>query len=311
MFMPEFNNQSVCDMAWAISSPPLISKLSSHCAWPEAEWFQKIGDESLAWLRRVDENPVELEKLLNGQKDRRLGKYFETLWAYWLSHNPRYDIIENNLQIIIDGETQGEIDFIVFDKITKKTLHWEVAVKFYLGADDTSDMRNWYGPHQSDHLGHDRLDIKVEHLLQRQSLISKQPRVAEWLKQRGICIDGCAVILKGRLYYPWSKKLTIDAAFDAVAPPQCCVNHLRSWWLNTEQFNQAFDDNEPFIPLINKGWLERIPTAGVKNLYFKKDIFETLSNKKVRLPLHLNLCNPQHSLDRVFLTGVDWPQENI
>ena len=309
--MPEFNNQSVRDLAWAISSPPLISNLSSHCVWPETEWFQKLCEESLPWLRRVDEDPFELEELLNGQKDRRLGKYFETLWAYWLSHNPRYDIIENNLQIIIDGETLGEIDFVVFDKVMKRTLHWEVAVKFYLGTDDTSRMSNWYGPHDRNRLGRDRLDIKVEHLLQRQSLISKQPRVAEWLKQRGICIDGCAVILKGRLYYPWSQKRAIDTVFDAMAPLQCSADHLRSWWLSTEQFKQAFDDKEPFIPIINKGWLERISTASVKTLYFKKDIFETISNKNLRLPLHLNLCNPQHSWDRVFLTGVDWPQKII
>ena len=40
-------------------------------------------------------DPSELEILLDSQKDRRLGKYFETLWFYWFSKNPRYEIIEN------------------------------------------------------------------------------------------------------------------------------------------------------------------------------------------------------------------------
>lgn len=304
--MPEFNNQSVRDLAWAISSPPLISKLSSRCVWPETEWFQKIYEESLSWLRRVDENPFELEELLNGQKDRRLGKYFETLWVYWLNHNPRYEIIENNLQIIIDGETLGEFDLIVFDKVIKKTLHWELAVKFYLGTEDTSEMQNWYGSNCRD-----RLDLKVEHLLKRQSAISRQPRVMEWLKQRDICIDGCAVILKGRLFYPWSKKQSLDAISNVEAPLYCNADHVRSWWMNVEQFEQIFDDKQLFIPLINEGWLERISTVNVKKLYYKKDIFETLSNKIVRLPLHLTLCEPYHSWDRVFLTGLDWPHDKI
>lgn len=296
----EFKHQSVRDLAWSVCSPPLISQPSHACAWPGGRWYQKIYQETLSWLRAVDSDPAELDELLARQKDRRLGKYFETLWYYWLSRNPRYDIIENNLQLIIDGETLGEMDFILFDKKTRLTLHWEVAVKFYLGVADTSIMSNWHGPNLCD-----RLDIKVEYLLQRQSIISKRPRVVQWLKQRGIYIDECAVILKGRLYYPWCS----HALLDVVSPIQSSSDHLRSCWLNPEQFEQAFDGKQQFMPLINTGWLERIPTLSVNERYFKKDIFEMLSNEVVRLPLHLKLCNPPHTRDSLFLVGMDWPQK--
>ena len=168
-------------------------------------------------------------------------------------------------------------------------------------------MENWYGPHSSNHLGRDRLDLKVKHLINHQSVISKQSRVAEWLRRRGICIDGCAVILKGRLYYPWSKYVADETALSLLSPPQCDVEHQRSWWLNTKEFDQFFGDDESFMPLINQGWLERIPTSCVKKVYMKKDIFETGSNKSMRFPLQLNLCKPCRSLDRVFLTDLDWP----
>ena len=294
----EFKHQSVRDLAWAVCSPPLISNLSDSCVWPESKWFQQLYEQSLPWMSAVDENPAELNKLLADQRDRRLGKYFETLWFFWLSHNPRYQVIENNLQIIIDGETLGEIDFIVLDKVTKKTMHWEVAVKFYLGLGDTSEMSHWHGPNLRD-----RLDIKVEHLLHRQSVITRDQRVALWLKQRGLRIDACTVILKGRLYYPWGQ----DISQDVISPKQSSADHLRSWWLNTEQFEQAFDNKQHFLPLINAGWMERIPTLCVKKSYNKKGIYETVSNKNVRLPLHLALCNPSHTRDKLFLVGLEWP----
>jgi len=298
----EYKHQSVRDLAWAVCSPPLISQFSHSCVWPERRWYQQVYQESLPWLKMLDFDPAELDELLARQKDRRLGKYFETLWFFWLSNNPRYQVIENNLQIIVDGETLGEIDFIVFDKMTKQIIHWEVAVKFYLGVGDTSEMSSWHGPNLRD-----RLDIKVEHLLHRQSVITRDRRVAQWLKQRGIQIDECAVILKGRLYYPWCKNASWDNLSDVISPAQCGADHLRSWWLNPLQFEQVFDDRQRFIPLINTGWLERIPTPSVKKLYFKKGIFETISNKTVRLPLHLKLCNLEHTRDRLFLAGLDWP----
>ena len=288
--LTEFKNQSVRDLAWAISSPPLISSLSSSCIWPESNWYLKIFEETLSWLYSVDSDSSELEELLVNQKDRRLGKYFETLWFYWLSHNPRYEVIENNLQIIIDGETLGEIDFIIFDKTTKQMVHWELAVKFYLGVGDTREMSNWYGPNLRD-----RLDIKVQHLLHRQSQISQNQRVMQWLKQQGINIDQCVVILKGRLYYPWSSAVAWDQdgpLIGARSPPQCASDHLFSWWLKPSQFDQEFDDKQRFLPLINKGWLERIPTLTEDIIHSKSSIFETVSNNLMRLPMHLQLCNP-------------------
>jgi len=300
----QFKHQSVRDLVWAVTSPPLITQLSHSCVWPESRWYQYIAEETLPWLHAVDSDPAELDELLAAQNDRRLGRYFETLWLYWLRHNKRYQLIENNLQIIIDGETLGEIDFIVFDRVTKQTAHWELAVKFYLGIGDTREMSNWHGPNF-----HDRLDIKVEHLLHRQSLITKDRRVAKWLKQSGIDIDACAVILKGRLYYPWlalSRGEPGRSSMSVVSPPQCAPDHLNGCWLRLSQIDEAFGSKQCFVPLINKGWLENIPTLNEIQPVSKKSLFESISNNGVRLPLHVQLCKPQHSWDRVFLVGENW-----
>ena len=193
----DFRHQSVRDLAWAVSSAPLLSTDSYGCTWPQQQWYQQLYQQSFDWLKTVDDDPAELEALLGRQRDKRLGKYFETLWFYWLSHNPRYEVIANNLQIILEGKTLGEIDFILLDKDTGQTLHWELAVKFYLGTGDTRKMGNWFGPNTRD-----RLDIKVDHLMHKQSVITCNLEVQQWLQQQGIVIDQCAVVLKGRLYFP-------------------------------------------------------------------------------------------------------------
>jgi hypothetical protein len=303
----QFKHQSVRDLAWAVSSPPLMTQLSHRCVWPESRWYQCLAEETLPWLIKLDADPAELDELLARQKDRRLGKYFETLWFYWLSHHKRYQVIDNNLQIIIDGETLGEIDFIVFDRVTRQTSHWELAIKFYLGVGDTREMSNWHGPNLQD-----RLDIKVAHLLHRQSLISKDRRVAKWLKRSGITIDECMVVLKGRLYYPWHTALSggQGSSLTAIAsPPQCAPDHLNSRWLRLSQIDVAFDVRQCFVPLINQGWLEKIPTSNNLLAISKKSLYKILANDEVRLPLHVQLCEAQCSSDRVFLVGENWADQ--
>lgn len=312
MLSSKYKHQSVRDLAWAILSPPLIYQAEHSCFWPNTQWYQRIFEETIPWFDDLDEDPSELEAMLDNQKDRRLGKYFETLWFYWFSKNPRYEVLANNLQIIFDGETLGEIDFIVLDKVTGKTVHWEVAVKFYLAVGDTSLMSNWHGPNRRD-----RLDIKFEHLAQRQSMLSKDPRVNEWLLKKGIKVNQCGVILKGRLYYSFEHEMAsmekhgIDCVSDdslmkISAPRQCAPAHLRSWWFRERQFNERFDNQQIFLPLIKNGWMESIPTSNQKDYYIKSYINKTVADKVLRLPLHLQVCKSRHSWDRVFIVDETW-----
>jgi len=296
----EFTQQSVRDLAWAISSPPLMSQVSRQCVWPQENWFRQLYMEVSPWMEHLDNDSSELDELLARQKDRRMGKYFETLWYFWLCNQSRYDIVENNVQINIDGETLGELDFILFDNKEKKTLHWELAVKFYLGVGDTREMSNWHGPNR-----HDRLDIKVEHLVGRQSVIGEDFRVARWLKQQSLSIDSCAVILKGRLYFPLAPGREAGAV-NARFPPQCSDELSYSYWFKQKEFEEVFDDKQRFKLLINEGWMEKIPTTSANALYSKRGIFEAISNGVVRLPLHLQPCKPCSIKDRVFLVDDNW-----
>ncbi len=328
---PKFINQAVRDLAWAISTPPIISSAVYPCRWPASAWYQEIYKDTLPWFRELDQDCSSLDSLLSQQKDRRLGKYFETLWFYWLSHHPRYEVLAHNLQIIIDGETLGEIDFILFDKKNKKILHWEMAVKFYLGIDDTRQMSNWHGPNLRD-----RLDIKFNHLLNKQSVISEDRRVAAWLQEQGLSIDQCVVILKGRLYYHWSQfvdkgfankelgsksleseklnmekleeidKVSGEDAEKIIPPEQAPAEHLRSKWFRKSEFGALFGSQQRFLPLINSGWLEAVPTDGMVGVISREELFKSLSNKELRLPVHLQLYKGDIAGDRIFVVNETW-----
>ncbi len=293
-----FRHQVVADLAWALSSPPLMQPVDTICEWPQATWFQRIYHEALPWLQLLDNDPSELVELLSHQKDHRLGKYFETLWYFWLQKQSRYEIVETNLQLIIDGQTLGEMDFILFDTEQRCFLHWEVAVKFYLGVGDTRLQSNWHGPGRKD-----RLDKKFRHLIQRQCVISREPQVRDWLLSKGIEIDNYQVILKGRLYYQGNPGLR------AGAPAQSAQQHLRSFWLPLDAFEALVDGSFRFRPLIKEGWMAKVSTNSKSENWNKSELLEALSNKDIRLPLHVLSSKPLFSNCLFFIVDENWSAE--
>lgn len=293
--MTMFQNPHVSNLAWAISSPPLLLPDDSECTWYSNAWYRQASVESAELMQQADREPSKLESMLAEQPDRRLGNYFETLWAYWLSTNPRFELLGRNLQINDQGRTIGELDFIVFDRAVGKCLHWEVAIKFYLGLGDTGMQRNWLGPGKKD-----RLDLKVDHLIKRQSKQASHPRVREWCESRGVRIDASAVILKGRLFYP------LDRNRPPVFPQHANPLHLRSRWLTLAQFSQTYSSGHFFAPLIRGGWMADVPITDQQCVYRADLMIEMLVSGELRLPLHVCEVNGAVSGDRLFIVDQDW-----
>ena len=61
-----------------------------------------------------------------------LGKQAETCFEFLLKQSKRYQLLAANIQIQGEIKTLGELDYLVFDSETSKTLHIELACKFYL-----------------------------------------------------------------------------------------------------------------------------------------------------------------------------------
>ena len=233
--------------------------------------------------------------MLAAQKDQRLGSYFETLWSFALQLNPRYQLIERNLQIHDGERTLGEMDFIVLDNETGRYAHWELAIKFYLGVDDTVNLDAWHGPGKKD-----RLDLKVDHLLSRQTLLSTHPVAKALLKQRGIVIDDCAVILKGRLFYPWQQ------CGPEYHPHTANPAHLGGQWLTRQQLMQSYGAQARFVPLIRSGWMAKIPMQQASDAYSTGGLMRLVDGGQYRLPLHVIRLEGDVEEERLFIVDNNW-----
>ena len=290
-----YQHRSVADLSWAVSSPPLLLVEGNGCAWFTEHWYREQYRQIQPQLRELDHDPAKLESLLAAQKDRRLGNYFETLWSFALQLNPRYQLIERNLQIDDGERTLGEMDFIVLDNETGKYAHWELAIKFYLGIGTTVNHDAWHGPGRKD-----RLDLKLDHLLSRQTLLSAHPVAKAQLEERGIVIDECAVILKGRLFYPWQQ----DGA--AYYPLFANPLHLRGQWLSRQQFMHSFGANTRFMPLVGSGWMAKIPAQQASAVHSKAALMGLVDSGRYRLPLHVARLEGASEAERLFIVDNHW-----
>ncbi|MGI9320628.1 MAG: DUF1853 family protein, partial [Thiogranum sp.] len=221
----------------------------------------------------------------------RLGNYFETLWRFWLNSNQRYRLLFANLPLHSGSRTLGEFDFLVKDEKTGKTLHWEIAVKFYLGVDDTSQPANWLGPAQQD-----RLDIKTSHLLNHQGRLSQRPEAVQRFEQLDIKVDETWLILKGRLFYPAGAK--------ANTPHGAHPDHLRGFW--KEQCSLSSLGASFWLPLERHQWLA--PLAGIDpaTCLDNRALIEHWQHTPPRYPVCFARVLEGAEVERGFIVADNW-----
>jgi hypothetical protein len=269
------------DLAWILLSPSLIDS--------DDDFFRKQYQETRSLFADWERNPEELEAQITPWPGHRLGKYHEMLWAFWINKNPRFVLLEKNLQLNHEGITLGEFDFILRDLETKKICHWEVAVKFYLGYNDTSKTSSWYGLKFDD-----RFDNKLKRLLNQQSQLSKRPEAKELLKDKQI--DEVRVILKGRLFYPPE----VDTG-PAGSQPQ----HLRSRWVKLSDFlNNSEEHSLEWWPLKKHSWLADCETKSTLKSF--EQLKEELQKGCLEIPHCLAAFKEGREIKRLFLLPDDW-----
>ena len=84
----------------------------------------------------------------------RLGHLVERIVSLLIKASGNYEMLDENIQLIEDGRTIGEIDFIISDRDTQEVIHLELAYKFYLYDPGISsyEMENWIGSNRNDSL---------------------------------------------------------------------------------------------------------------------------------------------------------------
>lgn len=222
-------------LTWLCSAPGL---LEDRGVLHLADWLP--GDYG-ARIDRLASDQALLAALADAA-GKRLGHYFEALYACLLTEVLGWQVLARNLPVRTAGRTLGELDFLVRNPMTGQVEHHEIAVKFYLGhpgVDGGPDL--WYGPD-----ARDRLDLKTRRLLEHQSRLAEQEATRAVLAAMGLPVPDCArVLMPGYLFYPCDGGV--------MAPAQVPRDHLRGRW----QRASALSDVElaDCVMLLKPDWL--------------------------------------------------------
>jgi len=188
-------------------------------------------DELNKCLEEQVNNPSKIAVFFSSDEQLIVGKYFEKMVAFIFYQLPRYKVLHYSKQFFDQKHTIGEIDFILHDLIDHRTLHVEIAVKYYMGFKNIGKHDLWIGPN-----GRDTLKKKVLKL-QDQLKLSDQLELGTVEKR---------VLLFGYFFKHW--KHSKWPYFSNEMPDQGC-------WLYEYEMEDFFNRNEFYLIMPKYKWL--------------------------------------------------------
>lgn len=234
--IPRFKTLALRHIAWMLTAPQLVNIVQRF------DPAIHVSEDVLDTLRHWDDHPETLPPALIQPVPRRLGLYFEQLYAVVMSDLLGWELLARNLPIRSGGQTLGELDFLLRNPHNGAVEHHEIAVKFYLGHRDPGQGDTmWYGPDCRD-----RLDIKTRRLLEHQSRLTERPETLEVLESLDIHPPITPrIFMPGYLFYP------VDTDLDS--PPGAAMDHLRGHWAHIEDALSM--DTRHWVALEKPHWL--------------------------------------------------------
>jgi len=162
-----------------------------------ASLFQKIDRLEQFELDTNEIDDFDFTKL-NIAQNLTLGKRVERFFEFYITQSKNYELVKNNIQIIYNKHTLGELDFIIYDKSTQKYLHIEHIYKFYLYDDSISnEIDRFIGPNRND-----TFDKKLEKLNTKQLPLLYKKETKKYLNDINIDEVEQKVCFKGKIYLP-------------------------------------------------------------------------------------------------------------
>lgn len=274
----KIDNSGLRDLIWLIYSPQI--------AWNEIDaelryFLAEEGDfeQLLNWY-----NKLPSDSILEGIKTYPLGKYAESLVTFYLENNSKYELLENNLQLIRNNQTLGEIDFLFYQ--ASQLIHLELAIKFYLRLEGSTDR--YLGPKAKDELAN-KLHKLTHH--QSQLAIANADLLPAYLDAQEIKPK---VLIKGVLFFPWKE---LDWPLK--------VNE--GWWLRIKHLSELNDAESSFKLLVKKDWIYPFAkdTELLKFQCLEQKINERLETETAIMLLRYN--KKGQLLDRGFVVKSSWP----
>jgi len=206
-------------------------------------------------IDNLDFSQLEITKRLT------LGNRVERFFEFYINESKNYELVKNNIQVIKDKHTIGELDFIIYDRKEKRYIHIEHVYKFYL-YDETveNEIDRYIGPNCND-----TLVKKLTKLKEKQFPLLYKDETKKYLSDLDIEINQNnieqKVCFKGNLYLPLHLKNTKLPILNDL-----CV---RGFYINKEKFlrDEEFKKYEYFKP-IKFDW---ICDASINDTWFSYD----------------------------------------
>lgn len=225
-----FKHQTVRDLAWAVSSPSLMSAVAGMQI-RDSLWTSREPQDFRDWLMALDAEPSALLNRMEARSGKQVGLYFEDLLAFWLEVGSPYQLLARNLQVHQGKITKGAFDFILETPV-ETFEHWEVTVKFYLQSEAATSWEKWIGPG-----ARDRLDIKMDRMRDHQLPLSSSDVGKEALYPiTGDRPIAQRAVTKGQFFSYWHGKENLPDGANS-------KNTVGAWLKNKEM--EAFAEMHP------------------------------------------------------------------
>jgi hypothetical protein len=256
----------------------------------------------------LDRNAATLLNHLAQRPTHRLGIYFEQLWHFFLQHDPETELIAQNLAVHHKGKTLGEFDCIYYCHRRGSHVHLELAVKYFLATPLAannrafSDWCDWLGPDNRD-----RLDLKLDQLLERQILLAENPVAKQQLADLGVTDPIKEIALKGYLFEPRDNPPPAPAAYNHDCP--------MNYWLEYDQIQSHSNElnADAFQILPKMRWLSRASGDRPGELVRAKQLVASVTSyfENDTYPLLIVAVNSDGlESRRFFLTPNHWPEHS-
>lgn len=232
-------------------------------------------DSSVTGFASFDLPELELATDLDFQlpTNLRLGHLAEKVVAQLIHSSANYQMLHENIQLIEDKRTIGEMDFIVAKKNTQQLIHVELAYKFYLLDPSISSktINNWIGPNRNDSLTEklDKLRAKQFPLLYHPAAKSKLDGITIGQIEQKLC-------LLVSLFLPYQYQANLPSVYQKA---------IKGYYLNFETFaNSDHLDKDYHLPQKTAWGMDPATNEEWKNFsLIKEHIEESVTEKQAVL----------------------------
>lgn len=172
----------------------------------------------------------------------RLGHLAEKVVSELIKASTNYNVLYENIQLIENKKTIGEIDFIITNKETAQLIHLELAYKFYLYDPKISNnpINNWTGPNRKD-----SLTEKLEKLKSKQFPLLYLDAVKTMLGNLNIQSISQKLCLLPSLFIPYEYNENLNPVYK---------KSIKGYYIDFEKFINANHTNKKYYIPTKTAW---------------------------------------------------------